>query len=96
MKPVPPAQKLLLKNRRVRVWEMVVEPGESYPLHRHRYPYLSIALEGATLVLADAEGREKRLTLRAGDVVWETPPEAHSVRNVGRTRFRNRLVELTG
>lgn len=96
MKEVPPAQKLLMKNRRVRVWEMVVEPGKSYPFHRHHYPYLSIVLEGAALILTDGAGKEERLTLRPGDVVWKVRPDKHSVRNVGRTRFRNRLVELTG
>jgi beta-alanine degradation protein BauB len=94
MKPVPPAQKLLLKNRRVRVWEMVLEPGETYPLHRHRYPYLSIMLDAATVVMTGPEGGEERLRVRKGDVVWRVPPDDHSVRNVGRTRFRNRLVEL--
>jgi quercetin dioxygenase-like cupin family protein len=96
MKPVPPAQKLLQKNRRIRVWEMVVEPGRSYPWHQHRYPYLSVVLEGATLLLTDEHGKEERLRLRTGDVVWKVPPDAHSVRNVGRTRFRNRLIELLG
>jgi quercetin dioxygenase-like cupin family protein len=96
MRPVPPAQKLLQKNRRIRIWEMIVEPGASYPLHRHRYPYLSVVLEGATLLLTDEKGHEERRRLRTGDVVWKVPPDAHSVRNVGRTRFRNRLIELLG
>jgi quercetin dioxygenase-like cupin family protein len=96
MREVPPAQKLLMRNRRVRVWEMVLEPGKGYPWHRHRYPYLSIMLEGATVVMTDERGREERLRVRRGDVVWRVPPDDHSVRNVGRTRFRNRLVELIG
>jgi len=91
---VPPAQRLLMKNRRVRVWEMVIEPGESYPMHHHRWPYLSIILENATVVLTHPDGRQERLRVRKGDVVWRLRPESHSVRNVGRTRFRNRLVEL--
>ncbi len=91
---VPPAQKLLMKNRRVRVWEMVLNPGENYALHRHRYPYLSIMLENASVVMTDEKGREERLKVRKGDVVWRVPPDDHSVRNVGQTRFRNRLVEL--
>jgi quercetin dioxygenase-like cupin family protein len=91
---VPPAQRLLVKNRRVRVWEMVLGPGESYPMHRHRSPYLSIMLEPATVVMTDEDGHEERLQVRKGDVVWRARPEAHAVRNVGRTRFRNRLVEL--
>jgi len=94
MKNVPPAQKLILKKRQVRVWEMVLRPGQAYPFHRHRHPYLSIMLEDATVVMTDAEGREERLRVRKGDVVWRVPPDDHSVRNVGRTRFRNRLVEL--
>ncbi len=94
MKEVNPAQKLLMKNRRVRVWEMVLEPGKEYPFHRHRFPYLSIMLEGATVVMTDGRGREERLRVRRGDVVWRVPPDDHSVRNMGRTRFRNRLVEL--
>jgi beta-alanine degradation protein BauB len=96
MKTVPPAQKLLMKNRRVRVWEMVLDPGKSYPMHRHRYPYLSIMLENATIVMTDNKGQDERLKVRKGDVVWRVPPDVHSVRNVGRTRFRNRLVELSG
>jgi quercetin dioxygenase-like cupin family protein len=96
MTAVAPAQKLLMKNRRVRVWEMVLQPGETYPRHQHRHPYLSIMLEDATVLLTDAQGREERLKVRKGDVVWRAPPEDHSVRNVGRTKFRNRLVELYG
>jgi beta-alanine degradation protein BauB len=93
---VPPAQKLLKRTPRFRIWEMVLEPGESYPMHRHRYPYFSVVLDGASLILTDSRGREERLKLRAGDIVWKVPPDEHSVRNVGRKRFRNRLIELTG
>jgi beta-alanine degradation protein BauB len=96
MKSAPPAQRLLVANRRVRVWEMVLDPGASYPWHRHRHPYLSIMLQDATVALRDREGREERLRVRAGDVVWKSSPDDHSVRNVGRTQFRNRLVELLG
>ncbi len=96
MRRVPPAQILLMKNRRVRVWEMVLRPGETYPMHRHRHPYLSIMLENAAVVMTDDKGCEERLRVRKGDVVWRVPPDDHSVRNVGRTRFRNRLVELCG
>ena len=94
MKAVPPAQRLLLKNRRVRVWEMVLKPGESYPLHPHRVPYLSIMLNDAAVVMTDTAGHEEPLQVRAGDVVWRLPPDNHAVRNVGRTTFRNRLVEI--
>lgn len=73
---------------------MTLAPGESYPMHEHRHPYLSVILEGTTVVMSDPRGKEERLRLRPGDVVYRVPPDTHSVRNVGRRRFRNRLIEL--
>ena len=96
MKDMPPAQRLLMRNRRARVWEMVLKPGQSYPMHSHRHPYLSIMLESTTVVMSDPRGRKERLKVRKGDVVWRVPPDDHSVRDVGRGIFRNRLVELLG
>lgn len=63
-------------------------------MHRHTLPYLSIMLEDASVVLTDRRGRVESLKLRKGDFVWKVPPDDHAVQNVGRTRFRNRLVEL--
>jgi quercetin dioxygenase-like cupin family protein len=91
---VPPAQRLLLENPRTRVWEMTLEPGEEYPMHSHEHPYLSLVIEGADLVLVEATGGEEPLSVAPGAVVWREPPERHAVRNVGPTRFRNRLVEF--
>ena len=94
MAKVPPAHKLLFENECTRVWEMVLEPGESYPLHAHEYPYLSLVIEGASLLLIGEDGREEPVQAAAGAVLWREPPDVHAVRNVGNTRFRNRLVEF--
>ena len=94
MARVAPAHRLLFENERTRVWEMVLEPGETYPLHEHEYPYLSLVLEGASLVLIGERGGEEAVEAEAGAVLWREPPDTHGVRNVGNTRFRNRLVEF--
>ena len=94
MARVPPANKLLFENERTRVWEMVLEPGEAYPLHDHEYPYLSLIVEGASLILIGENGSEEPVEAAAGAVLWREPPDLHAVRNVGSTRFRNRLVEF--
>ena len=91
---IPPAQKLLLENRWARVWEMTLEPGESYPMHGHRHPYVSLVLEPALLVLVHESGEEEAIAADPGAVIWREHPERHGVRNVGSTRFRNRLVEF--
>ena len=91
----PPANRLLFENAHTRGWEMVVQPGESFPMHSHEYPSLSLAMEApATLVLVEEDGTERRLELEAGAVVWGDVPDVHSVKNVGTTTFRNRLVEF--
>ena len=90
----PPAHRLLFENEHTRVWEMLLEPGESFPMHSHEYPYLSLIIEGASLILSEEGGAERRLELEAGAVVWGDIPDAHAVKNVGKTTFRNRLVEF--
>ena len=90
----PPANRLLFENEHTRVWEMVVQPGESFPMHSHEYPYLSLTMEAATLILIQEDGTERRLELEAGAVIWGDVPDVHAVKNVGGTTFRNRLVEF--
>ena len=91
----PPANRLLFENEHTRVWEMLVPPGESFPMHPHEYPYLSLNMEtAATLVLVEEDGSERRLELEAGAVVSGDAPDIHAVKNVGTTTFRNRLVEF--
>ena len=93
----PPANRLLFENEHTRVWEMLLEPGESFPMHSYEYPYLSLTMEtAATLILVEEDGTERRLELEAGAVVWGDIPDAHAVKNVGTTTFRNRLVEFKG
>ena len=90
----PPANRLLFENEHTRVWEMLVQPGESFPMHSHEYPYLSLIIESAALILIQEDGSERRLELEAGAVVWGDVPDVHAVKNVGTTTFRNRLVEF--
>jgi len=94
MTKVPPAHRLLFENECTRVWEMLLEPGETYPLHDHEYPYLSLILEGTSLVVVGEDGSEEPIDAAADAVFWREPPDTHAVRNVGSTRFRNRLVEF--
>jgi len=90
----PPAHRLLFENEHTRVWEMLLQPGEVFPLHSHEYPYLSLIIEGASLILSEEDGTERRLEVEAGQVVWGDIPDVHAVKNVGTTAFRNRLVEF--
>ena len=100
------ATKKLFENEKIAVWEMVLEPGESSGLHTHLHPYIFYVLEGSTGEVTDKDGQscgalemEPGFTmffqligkeLVAGDF---RIPVTHSARNVGKTRFREILVE---
>jgi hypothetical protein len=60
----PPANRLLFENEQTRVWEMLVQPGESFPMHSHEYPYLSLNMETAVT-------SSKRTALKGG---WNLNP----------------------
>jgi quercetin dioxygenase-like cupin family protein len=92
--PGPVGQRIVFENDLVRVWEIVLEPGERQPPHRHDQPYLVIAIEGGRNVIESVEGGRREVTEAAGGVVYREPGEVHTLTNVGSTRYVNRLVEL--
>lgn len=89
----PPGTALLFENERTRIWEVLLEPGETLAMHRHELPYVVVTIEGSTCELTGANGVTTTVTLRPGDWEWK-PPEVHALRNLGPTRFRNRFIEF--
>jgi beta-alanine degradation protein BauB len=89
----PPGTALLFENERTRVWEVLLEPGETLAMHAHELPYVVITVEGGECLITKEDGSELAISPRPGD--WEYKrPEVHALRNVGTTRFRNRFVEF--
>ena len=100
------ATKKLFENETIAVWEMVLEPGESSGLHTHSNSYLFYVLEGSTGEVTDKDGNScGSLTMEPGFTMFFQMqgkelvagdfriPLTHSARNVGKTRFREILVE---
>ena len=77
----------------VRVWEVVHEPGERLALHSHEPPYVVVCIEAGEHRVIDADGQVTESGDRPGDVAVRSPG-VHELVNVGRTRYRNRLIEL--
>jgi quercetin dioxygenase-like cupin family protein len=93
---VPVAQRVILENDRVRIWEIVLEPGEELGLHTHELDYVTVTIEGSDLEAREHSGEMRAITAKPGAIQWTRAGEGqtHSLRNVGKTRFQNRLVEL--
>lgn len=91
----PVGQRIVFENTQVRVWEITLEPGQQQPWHRHRNPYLVIALEAAdNRIDAQAGGKPRLVHEPVGGVVYREPGETHMLTNRGQTRYCSRLVEL--
>lgn len=88
-------QTVLLDNPRVRVWEVVLEPGEFQPWHLHHNPYLVLNVESSPCRMDWLNGDPPRyLEETVGGVVFRPTSPVHMLTNYGDRTYRNRLVEL--
>jgi len=98
----------VFENDKIIVWEFVLEPGETTPVHTHRHDYIFYVLDGTRLEVFDADGRALgdldahtgavfALEVEGDELVSidgkHRVPVTHSARNAGTTRYREILVE---
>ena len=95
----PGSHRLVLENDRVRVLEVVIEPGEREPAHTHQAPSVMIVDEPARIryYQGDALLFESQARPRSGSdmrVRWMEPEGPHSVGNIDQRRYHAIGVEL--
>jgi len=99
----------LFENDKIILWEFVLDPGETTPVHTHHHDYVWYVLEGTTLEVFDKDdkylgkfeaptGAIFPLRLEGDELVTTDDkgvraPATHSARNGGTTRYREILVE---
>mgnify|MGYP001609382099 FL=1 len=92
--PVP-YYTVLFENDAVRIVDHQLEPGDVEPEHTHP-PMLAYFVEGATLMITEADGSASETTIPAGaflgaeNLRWWT----HALENTGETRLHTILIEL--
>jgi hypothetical protein len=96
----PAHHRLLMENDHVRVIQTLIPPGETVPVHTHRWPCVMHVLSWSDFVRRDEHGRVQLDTrdLALPDpppaIVWSEPLPPHSVENVGSSVIRIIAVEL--
>ena len=85
---------IVFENEHVRVWEVLLDPGQAQTWHRHHHPYLVIAIEEAHNRMDFLDGQVRHMHETVGRVVFRDLGEPHMLTNEGETRYRSRLVEL--
>jgi len=89
---------LLFENDRIRVWSMVLQPGEESPLHRHEGDY-AFVYTTPSRITAFREGQEPVTTEYADGFVQYTEVGqgiVHKIRNDAQEVHRQILFELKG
>jgi beta-alanine degradation protein BauB len=92
--------RMLFENDHIRVWELVVKPGESLDEHIHRLNYFYFVTNGGLLRFADPENPSdfKDVAFKDHDVAFIPVSEEGRIdkrlTNIGNTLHRNYVVEL--
>ena len=89
---VPPLDKitgttLVIDNEHVRVYRLILEPGQATEAHDHKLLRLSVVVgKGKAAIKSDS--RKLRIEqLEPGDFRWHDREMNHSIKNVGATRI---------
>ena len=88
------ATELLFENDHVKVWEMLLEPGESSDFHRHDFEYFFVVLEGESIDADFENGKSIRIPVEEGKVIYVPPGNTETAVNRSGVRYREILVEL--
>ena len=92
---------LRLENDRVRVLETVISPGDTVPLHTHRWPAVYHVSAWSHFVRRDEKGQvlfdsRTRPAPATPCVLWSEPLPPHTLENVGPTPIQLLSVEIKG
>jgi quercetin dioxygenase-like cupin family protein len=88
------------EDNRVRVLAGRVSPGDTVPIHTHRWGGVLYIIGSSDFVRRDPDGnvladtRASRSRPIAGSAVWCMPLSPHSFENVGSEEFRTLTVEM--
>ena len=75
---------LLLENKKVRVMEIRLKPGEKSPMHNHPHDHVIYVVKDAEFKLSFPNRKSNEFELKEGQVLWiEAGP--HETENIGTT-----------
>lgn len=98
MVAAPRHHRLLYEDDNIRVLSVSIEPGETEPVHHHRWP--SVFVIDSFVKLRDFDGEGREIPLPIPDkfelpLTVKMPPQAlHSVRNEDTVAFHGTRVEF--
>jgi hypothetical protein len=100
LQAAPRHHRLVFENDRVRVLDTRIAPGETVPVHTHRWPAVNHIHSWSDFVRRDADGkvlvdtRGRPAPANLPLVVWGEPLPPHTLENVGPAELHVVSVEI--
>ena len=100
LQAAPRHHRVVFENNRVRVLDTRIGPGETVPLHTHRWATVTHIQAWSDFVRRDADGRVlvdtrgRPAPASLPFVAWSEPLPPHTLENVGATELHVVSVEL--
>jgi quercetin dioxygenase-like cupin family protein len=88
------ATNVLFENDKVKIWNLIVEPGQTSDWHLHSRDYITIVVEGRGLKVEYDDGTESDSPSGPGRWTYHGDHQPHRVTNDRDIRYVNVLVEL--
>jgi mannose-6-phosphate isomerase-like protein (cupin superfamily) len=88
------ATKLLFENDSVKVWEMLLGPGEASDPHHHHHPYFFVVIEGESIDADFPNGKSIQIPVEPNQVIFVPGGNTETAVNRSSVRYREILVEL--
>lgn len=85
---------LEMENERVRIFRLVLAPGQSSEVHLHALQGMSVVITEARIAVGLPGTEPETVTFKPGDYRWHEGGMRHSLRNVGSTTFEAVDIEL--
>lgn len=88
------ASVVLFENEKVKIWNLIVEPGKASAWHLHPRDYVTIVVEGEGLTVEYEDGASENNPSQVGRWRYHGEHKVHRVINNTKKRYKNVLVEL--
>ena len=69
------ASTVLFENDRVKIWNLVVDPGEASAWHLHPRDYVTLAIEGGGLKVENEDGTSESVSISLGTWRYHSDPK---------------------
>ena len=89
------ASVVLFENDKVKIWNLIVEPGEASDWHLHGRDYVTVIVESnGGLEAQFGDGTANESSNAVGDFTYHDSHVVHRVVNNTDKRYKNVLIEL--